>query len=105
MVRGQLRSSGMPLAMCWQSCVGIGALPCSADDGFRSSEPLTGEGEGCALPEHSVFCLTFDGSLFQRQDHDSFGGACNVIPGQWLNNHRRVCHRSTERPLSLTRRH
>ena len=100
MVRGQLRSSGMPLAMCWQSCVGIGALPCSADDGFRSSEPLTGEGEGCALPEHSVFCLTFDGSLFQRQDHDSFGGACNGIPGQWLNNHRRVCHRSTERPLS-----
>ena len=50
MVRGQLRSSGMPLAICLQSCVGIGALPGSADDGFRSSEPLTGEGEGCALP-------------------------------------------------------
>ena len=85
MVRGQLRSSGMPLAIGLQSCVGIGALPGSADDGFRSSEPLTGEGEGCALPEHSVFCLTFDGSLFQRQDHDSFGGASNGIPGQRLN--------------------
>ena len=104
MVRGQLRSPGMPLAICLQSCVGIGALPCSAGDCFRSSGPVAAEGERCALPEHSVFCLTFDGSLFQRQDHDSFGGACNGIPGQ-LNNHRRVSHRSTERPLSLTRRH
>ena len=72
MVRGQLRSSGMPLAICLQSCVGIGALPCSAGDCFRSSGPLAGEG-GSALPEHSILCLTFEGSSFQRQDHESFG--------------------------------
>ena len=95
MVRGQLRSSGMPLAICLQSCVGIGALPCSAGDCFRSPGPLTGEGERCALPEHSVLCLTFDGSSFQRQDHESFGGARYGIPVQRLNNRRRGCPRST----------
>jgi hypothetical protein len=26
------------------------------------------------LPEHSVLCLTLDGSSFQRQDHESLGG-------------------------------
>ena len=33
------------------------------------------------MPEHSVLCLTCDGSLFQRQDHESFGGDCNGIQG------------------------
>jgi hypothetical protein len=93
MVRGQLRSSDMPLAICLQSCVGIGAMP--AGGCFRSPGPLAGEGKGCALPERSILRLTFAGSSFPRQDHESFGGARYGIPVQRLNTRRRGCRRST----------